>query len=111
MRPSPGETYPKFTNWNQVGGDNEPIIRYLPQAGSGTLSFFETRILGLTEAQQGVLDGSAWQRAATAVEENHGNQVSLRRPRQRRSCRTRSRSGRRRRTASSRTTAPVPTLG
>jgi phosphate transport system substrate-binding protein len=66
---------PLFTNWNQVGGDNEPIVRYLPQAGSGTLSFFETRILGLTAAQQGVLDDTACNVAPIRVEENHGNQV------------------------------------
>ncbi len=68
---------PKFTNWNQVGGDNEPIARYLPQSGSGTLSFFETRILGLTAAQQGVLDGSSCATLPIRVEENHGNQVAV----------------------------------
>ena len=34
---------PLYTNWNQVGGDNEPIVRYLPQAGREHSSFFETR--------------------------------------------------------------------
>ncbi len=29
-----------FTNWNQVGGKNAPIVAYLPQSGSGTRSFF-----------------------------------------------------------------------
>jgi phosphate transport system substrate-binding protein len=67
---------PTITNWNQVGGDNAGIIRYLPQTGSGTLSFFETRILGLTSAQQGVLDGSACNTPPIRVEENHGNQVA-----------------------------------
>jgi phosphate transport system substrate-binding protein len=66
---------PTITNWNQVGGANAPIIRYLPQTGSGTLSFFETRILGLTSAQQGVLDGTSCNTAPIRVEENHGNQV------------------------------------
>jgi phosphate transport system substrate-binding protein len=68
---------PKFTNWNQVGGDSEPIARYLPQTGSGTLSFFETRILGLTSAQQGVLDGTGCATQPTRIEENHGNQVPV----------------------------------
>ncbi|MEJ7583542.1 MAG: substrate-binding domain-containing protein [Acidimicrobiales bacterium] len=66
---------PKFTNWSQVGGDNEPIRRYLPQAGSGTLSFFETRILGLTSAQQGVLDDTACTTRPTRVQENSGAAV------------------------------------
>jgi phosphate transport system substrate-binding protein len=66
---------PKFTNWNQVGGTANPIIRYLPQVGSGTLSFFETKVLGLTSAQQGVLDGSSCATAPIRFEENHGNQI------------------------------------
>jgi len=28
------------TNWNQVGGGNQAIVPFLPQSGSGTLSFF-----------------------------------------------------------------------
>jgi phosphate transport system substrate-binding protein len=67
---------PRFTNWNQVGGTNHSIHRYLPQLGSGTLSFFETRILGLTSAQQGVLDDSSCATAPTRIEENTGNQVA-----------------------------------
>jgi phosphate transport system substrate-binding protein len=69
---------PRFTNWNQVGGAAGTIIRYLPQTGSGTLSFFETRILGLTAAQQGVLDDTSCTGVPrpTRVEENHGNQVA-----------------------------------
>jgi len=73
---------PDFTNWAQVGGDNEPITRYLPQAGSGTLSFFETRILGLTSAQQGVLDDTACATPPIRVQENSGQAVaSTQRPR------------------------------
>lgn len=34
------------TNWNQVGGTDGPIVRYLPQAGSGTRSFFISDVLG-----------------------------------------------------------------
>jgi phosphate transport system substrate-binding protein len=67
---------PKFTNWAQVGGDNEPIRRYLPQVGSGTLSFFETRILGLSSAQQGVVDDTGCSSRPTRAQENAGNQVA-----------------------------------
>jgi phosphate transport system substrate-binding protein len=35
-----------FTNWNQVGGANQAIERYWPQAGSGTRAFFQSDILG-----------------------------------------------------------------
>ncbi|MFD2470512.1 substrate-binding domain-containing protein [Amycolatopsis silviterrae] len=35
-----------ITNWNQVGGTSTPITVYLPQTGSGTLSFFTTTVLG-----------------------------------------------------------------
>jgi phosphate transport system substrate-binding protein len=66
---------PKFTNWAQVGGDNEPIRRYLPQTGSGTLSFFETRILGLSSAQQGVVDDTNCATRPTRVQENTGTEV------------------------------------
>jgi phosphate transport system substrate-binding protein len=68
---------PTFTNWNQVGGNNAPIVRYLPQTGSGTLSFFETKILGLSSAQQGVLDDSSCNVHPIRIEENSGNQVAV----------------------------------
>jgi len=67
---------PRFTNWNQVGGSTAPIIRYLPQTGSGTLSFFETKILGLSSAQQGVLDDSSCHVHPKRIEENTGSQVA-----------------------------------
>src|SRR5262245_24489134 len=35
-----------FTNFNQVGGGNQAIQRYWPQAGSGTRSFFQAEVLG-----------------------------------------------------------------
>jgi phosphate transport system substrate-binding protein len=35
-----------FTNWNQVGGANQAIERYWPQAGSGTRAFFQSDVLG-----------------------------------------------------------------
>jgi phosphate transport system substrate-binding protein len=66
---------PTITNWSQVGGTPGGIVRYLPQTGSGTLSFFETRILGLTSAQQGVLDDTACNSHPIRVEESHGDQV------------------------------------
>jgi phosphate transport system substrate-binding protein len=34
------------TNWGQVGGQDAPIVRYLPPAGSGTRSFFVGTVLG-----------------------------------------------------------------
>jgi ABC-type phosphate transport system substrate-binding protein len=67
---------PQFTNWNQVGGSTAPIIRYLPQTGSGTLSFFETKVLGLSSAQQGVLDDSSCTVHPKRIEENTGTQIA-----------------------------------
>jgi phosphate transport system substrate-binding protein len=66
---------PLFTNWNQVGGDNATINRYLPQLGSGTLSFFETKVLGLSSSQQGVLDDSACATKPLRVQENTGTAI------------------------------------
>lgn len=37
---------PAITNWKQIGGKSGAIVRYAPQAGSGTLSFFQTKLLG-----------------------------------------------------------------
>jgi phosphate transport system substrate-binding protein len=34
------------TNWNEVGGEDSAIVRYLPPAGSGTRSFFVGTVLG-----------------------------------------------------------------
>jgi phosphate transport system substrate-binding protein len=67
---------PLYTNWNQVGGDDEPIVRYLPQTGSGTLSFFETKILGLSSAQQGVLDDSSCAVHPIRIQEHDATGVS-----------------------------------
>ena len=36
------------TNWNQVGGGNGPIERYVPQTGSGTYQFFLSDLMGGT---------------------------------------------------------------
>jgi phosphate transport system substrate-binding protein len=37
---------PKFGNWINVGGKSAAIVKYAPQTGSGTLSFFQTALLG-----------------------------------------------------------------
>ena len=37
---------PAVTNWKQIGGKSGAIVKYAPQAGSGTLSFFQTKLLG-----------------------------------------------------------------
>lgn len=66
---------PTITDWSQVGGSPGAIVRYLPQVNSGTLSFFETRDLGLSAAQQGVLDDSSCNSHPVRVEESHGDQV------------------------------------
>ena len=42
---NPATGAPFFTNWDQVGGRPGGIMRYAPQAGSGTLSFFQTKWL------------------------------------------------------------------
>jgi phosphate transport system substrate-binding protein len=36
---------PIYSNWAQVGGKSGPIVKYAPQSGSGTLSFFQTQLL------------------------------------------------------------------
>ena len=54
------------TNWNQVGGQDATIVRYLPPTGSGTRSFFVGTVLGAepstdcgTVKTAGENDGSA----------------------------------------------------
>jgi len=66
---------PKYTNWKQVGGDNAPIVRYFTQLTSGTGSFFETKILGLSSSQQGVLDDTGCAVKPVRIEQSHGNLV------------------------------------
>ena len=41
----PSTHAPFVTDWSQVGGTPGPIIKYAPQLGSGTLSFFGTKLL------------------------------------------------------------------
>ncbi|HEV7824949.1 MAG TPA: substrate-binding domain-containing protein [Mycobacteriales bacterium] len=52
------------TNWNQVGGASAPISAYLPQATSGTRSFFLGAI--------GVTSPGACVKQPSALEENSG---------------------------------------
>jgi ABC-type phosphate transport system substrate-binding protein len=55
------------TRWNQVGGGNFPIVAYLPQASSGTRSFFLTAI--------GVTTPGACVKQPTTLEENNGTLI------------------------------------
>ncbi|MGO9877405.1 MAG: substrate-binding domain-containing protein [Acidimicrobiia bacterium] len=43
---NPATQQPYFTNWDQVGGKPGGIVRYAPPVGAGTLSFFQTKLLG-----------------------------------------------------------------
>ncbi|MFC5751767.1 substrate-binding domain-containing protein [Actinomadura rugatobispora] len=56
------------TNWNQVGGGNGTIVRYIPQDDSGTRSFFVNTVLG---AEPSTSCG-----ALKKVQENDGTQVA-----------------------------------
>ena len=49
---SPATHQPTITDWSQVGGKPGGIVRYAPQAGSGTLSFFQTKMLNGTTVDQ-----------------------------------------------------------
>ncbi len=63
-----------YTNWNQVGGTAGPIQRYLPQAGSGTRSFFISNIL---DGADPTTVSSASCPAVKLVEENKGDVVTV----------------------------------
>ncbi len=63
-----------FTNWNEVGGTAGSIQRYLPQAGSGTRSFFIANIL---DGSDPTTVSSASCPAVKLVEENKGNLVAV----------------------------------
>jgi ABC-type phosphate transport system substrate-binding protein len=54
---------PKADNWKDVGGKNAPIVKYAPQAGSGTLSFFQTNLLGGATVDSGCNAASLSHRA------------------------------------------------
>jgi phosphate transport system substrate-binding protein len=80
--PSPG-TDPAVTDWSGVGGDAQPIVRYVPQTGSGTLAFFLSKVLkGTTIAQVtpvsqgGNCNNSANLHSGPSIEENTGTVVA-----------------------------------
>src|SRR5215467_6508633 len=52
------------TNWNQVGGGNQAISAFLPQSGSGTLSFWTTAL--------GITPGPCVSNNGNMLEENEG---------------------------------------
>lgn len=62
-----------YTNWNEVGGTTGPIQRYLPQAGSGTRTFFIANILDGADPTT-VSSGSC--PAVKLVQENNGAAVT-----------------------------------
>ena len=61
------------TNWNQVGGSNQAIVPFLPQTGSGTLSFFLAAI-GVTTP------GPCVSNDGNLLEENEGTNSVLNNP-------------------------------
>ena len=63
-----------FTNWSDLGGTAGPIQRYLPQAGSGTRSFFIANILDASDPT--TVSGPSCP-AVKTVEENKGDQIAL----------------------------------
>jgi ABC-type phosphate transport system substrate-binding protein len=60
------------TNWNQVGGGNQAIAAFLPQTGSGTLSFWETAL--------GITPGPCVSNVGNTLEENEGTNSALNNP-------------------------------
>ena len=96
---------PIINNWSQVGGTAGAIIKYIPQAGSGTRSFFQSKLLngntidancdashmsisleehdarGVTTASRPgaiyVYDWSKWMAQGTGFEANLRNGASL----------------------------------
>ena len=61
------------TNWSQVGGGNQAIVPFLPQSGSGTLSFFLAAI-GVTTP------GPCVSNVGNTLEENEGDNAALNNP-------------------------------
>jgi ABC-type phosphate transport system substrate-binding protein len=65
-----------ITDWATVGGTPGPIVRYLPQPGSGTRSFFISDILGgVTPDNTGACAGGG-DRTLHLVEENQAQTVT-----------------------------------
>ena len=69
---SPSTHQPFFTDWSQVGGKPGGIVRYAPQAGSGTLSFFQTKMLNGASVDQNCDSAHL----ATRLEEHDAQGVS-----------------------------------
>ena len=69
---NPSTHQPFFSDWSQVGGKPGGIVRYAPQAGSGTLSFFQTKMLNGASVDQNC-DSS---HLATRLEEHDARGVS-----------------------------------
>lgn len=63
---------PFITNWSQVGGRPGGIVRYAPQAGSGTLSFFQTKWLNGATVDENCPSSNL----ATRLEEHDAQGVS-----------------------------------
>jgi phosphate transport system substrate-binding protein len=63
----------KFTNWKQVGGKAGPIVRYFPQNGSGSGSFF-SGVLGFDPRVLGGINTCTT--PAIQIEENEAVQVT-----------------------------------
>ncbi|MBA3653178.1 MAG: substrate-binding domain-containing protein [Actinobacteria bacterium] len=59
-----------ITDWSQVGGAPGPIVRYLPQSGSGTRSFFISDILGGVTPNNSNACGGGGDRTLREIEEN-----------------------------------------
>jgi phosphate transport system substrate-binding protein len=69
---NPSTHQPFFSDWSQVGGKPGGIVRYAPQAGSGTLSFFQTKLLN-----GGTVDSNCdSSHLATRLEEHDATGVS-----------------------------------
>lgn len=69
---NPATHQPFFSDWSQVGGKPGGIVRYAPQAGSGTLSFFQTKMLN-----GGTVDSNCdSSHLATRLEEHDARGVS-----------------------------------
>jgi phosphate transport system substrate-binding protein len=69
---NPATHQPFFSDWSQVGGKPGGIVRYAPQAGSGTLSFFQTKLLN-----GGTVDSNCdSSHLATRLEEHDARGVS-----------------------------------
>jgi phosphate transport system substrate-binding protein len=68
----PNTGLPKIRNWAQLGGKAGPIVKYAPQLGSGTLSFFQTKLMGGAVVDAGC-DSS---HLSTRIEENEGTSIT-----------------------------------